>query len=116
MWPLGSTDVIATKKLVSNSSAAPCSLTLGRISTDFYRITLKLGLFHAQKILKNTKQKPILSGSQLIASKEFQDKLIEYVSCEAGGIEMEGVGVLKDLKSKTKEISKPVAYNWFCSN
>ena len=41
--------------------------------------------------------KPMLSVSQLIASGEYRDKLIANFSEEAGGVEMEGIGVIRGI-------------------
>ena len=48
--------------------------------------------------------KPMLSGTPLIASGKYRDKLIENVSQEAGGVEMEGIGVVDGIDiSKNKD-------------
>ena len=48
----------------------------------------------------------MLSGSPLIASGEYRDKLIANVSQEAGGVEMEGIGVIDgiDIAEKRDKI------------
>ena len=46
--------------------------------------------------------KPMLSGTPLIASGDYRDKLIEGVRKEAVGVEMEGIGVLEALKQAKK--------------
>ena len=46
--------------------------------------------------------KPMLSGSPLIASEEYRDKLRTYVSEEAGGVEMEGIGVVYGIANADK--------------
>ena len=46
--------------------------------------------------------KPILSGHSWIASREFRDKLIASFSSEAGGIEMEGIGVIEGITIANK--------------
>ena len=46
--------------------------------------------------------KPMLSGSQLIASREYRDKLIDNFSQEAGGVEMEGIGVIDGIDNAYK--------------
>ena len=50
--------------------------------------------------------KPMLSGSPLIASGEYRDKLIANVSQDAGGVEMEGIGVIDgiDIAKKRDKI------------
>ena len=50
--------------------------------------------------------KPMLSGCPLIASGEYRDKLIASISEEAGGVEMEGIGVIKgiNIAKKTGQI------------
>ena len=45
---------------------------------------------------------PMLSGTPLIASGEYREKLIQGVNSEAVGVEMEGVGVLLGLKKAKK--------------
>ena len=42
--------------------------------------------------------KPMLSGCDLIASGEYRDKLIASVNKEAGGVEMEGEGVVDGIE------------------
>ena len=49
--------------------------------------------------------KPILSGTPLIASGEYRDKLIRGVREEAVGVEMEGIGVLQALQELKKRDS-----------
>ena len=49
--------------------------------------------------------KPMLSGCPLIASGEYRDKLIASVSKEAGGVEMEGIGVVTAIEAATKRDS-----------
>ena len=49
--------------------------------------------------------KPILSGTPLIASGEYRDKLIRGVREEAVGVEMEGIGVLDALQEVKKRDS-----------
>ena len=46
--------------------------------------------------------KPMLSGTPLIASGEYRDKLIRGVNVEAVGVEMEGIGVLQALRELAK--------------
>ena len=46
--------------------------------------------------------KPMLSGTPLIASGDYRDKLIEGVRKEAVGVEMEGIGVLTGIKQAKK--------------
>ena len=46
--------------------------------------------------------KPMLSGTPLIASGQYRDKLIENVSVEAGGVEMEGIGVVDGIRISKK--------------
>ena len=46
--------------------------------------------------------KPMLSGTPLIADEAYRDKLKEGVRSEAGGLEMEGIGVLKAIKEAKK--------------
>ena len=46
--------------------------------------------------------KPMLSGSPLIASGEFRDWLKNSVSREAGGVEMEGIGVVNGISIAEK--------------
>ena len=46
--------------------------------------------------------KPMLSGTPLIASGQYRDKLIENVSQEAGGVEMEGIGVVDGIRISKK--------------
>ena len=46
--------------------------------------------------------KPMLSGVPLVASAEYRDKLKEGVSIEAGGLEMEGIGVIHGIASAEK--------------
>ena len=41
--------------------------------------------------------KPMLSGTPLITDGEFRDKLLDNVSPEAGGMEMEGIGVVEGI-------------------
>ena len=50
--------------------------------------------------------KPMLSGSPLVASGEYRDKLIANISKEAGGVEMEGIGVVDgiDIANKRDKI------------
>ena len=50
----------------------------------------------------NAEFKPMLSGTHLIASGDYRDKLIQGVNREAVGVEMEGVGVLLGLKKAKK--------------
>ena len=47
--------------------------------------------------------KPMLSGAPLIASGEHRDKLKDSVSPEAGGLEMEGIGVIDGINIANKE-------------
>ena len=47
--------------------------------------------------------KPMLSGAPLIASGEYRDKLIDSFSQEAGGVEMEGIGVIDGINIANKE-------------
>ena len=46
--------------------------------------------------------KPMLSGVHLVASAEYRKKLKEDVSIEAGGLEMEGIGVIHGIASAEK--------------
>ena len=46
--------------------------------------------------------KPMLSGTPLIASGDYRDKLIRAVRIEAKGVEMEGIGVLEAIKEAKK--------------
>ena len=46
--------------------------------------------------------KPMLSGCPLIASGEYRDKLIDSLSPEAGGVEMEGIGVISGISIAKK--------------
>lgn len=46
--------------------------------------------------------KPMLSGCPLIASGEYRDQLMADVSQEAGGVEMEGIGVIEAIESSNK--------------
>ena len=50
--------------------------------------------------------KPMLSGTPLVASGEYRDKLIAFLSPEAGGVEMEGIGVISgiDIVNKRDKI------------
>ena len=41
--------------------------------------------------------KPMLSGVPLVASAKFREKLISGVNLEAGGLEMEGIGVINGI-------------------
>ena len=45
---------------------------------------------------------PMLSGCPLIASGEYRDKLIASVNEEAGGVEMEGIGVVAGIEIARK--------------
>ena len=58
-------------------------------------------VYRARAVLK-----PMLSGCDLIASGEYRDKLIASVNKEAGGVEMEGEGVVAGIKiaKKTDQI------------
>ena len=47
--------------------------------------------------------KPMLSGAPLTASREYRDKLIDTFSPEAGGVEMEGIGVIDGINCANKE-------------
>ena len=47
--------------------------------------------------------KPMLSGTPLIASREYRDKVIACLSPEAKGIEMEGIGVIKGINIAKKK-------------
>ena len=50
--------------------------------------------------------KPMLSGTPLIADGEYRDKLVDNVSQDAGGVEMEGIGVVDgiDICNKKEQI------------
>ena len=45
---------------------------------------------------------PMLSGTPLIASGQYRDQLIQDVSQESGGVEMEGIGIINGLRAAEK--------------
>ena len=50
--------------------------------------------------------KPMLSGTPLVASGKYRDKLKAFLSPEAGGVEMEGIGVIDGIKIAKKDAEK----------
>jgi len=82
----------------------------GQTIYNFFKLSADIWSFQCTK--QGTEEqakavfKPMLSGCPLIASGEYRDKLIENVSQEAGGVEMEGIGVVDgiDIAKKKDQI------------
>ena len=72
-------------------------------NNEFWSFTCTKPEYNQYK--SEAKFKPMLSGTPLIASGEFRDKLIRGVNKEAVGVEMEGIGVLQALREVKKRDS-----------